>query len=479
MNQELAFLPVTKLAPLISSRQISPVELTQQVLQQIETVEPKVNAYITKLEQQALAEASAAERDILAGNYMGPLHGIPIGIKDNINIQGIRTTAGSEVLANEIPIYNASTVDRLRQAGAVIVGKLNMHEFAYGATTNNLTFGATHNPWNLEYIPGGSSGGSGAAVSASECIAALGTDTVGSVNTPAALCGVVGLKPTYGRVSNFGVIPLSWSMDHVGIINKSVTDAALTLQTIAGYDPFDITTSSLPVPDYTSNIEDGVKGLRIGIPRNYFFDRIDPEVKQQVEKAIQVLIDLGATPVEVTLPSDLELSLLLSFTIVFSEASSYHEPLLKKWADLYSPDVRLYLGAGEVITATKYLKAQRLRTSFKQSLNSVMEQVDVLVTPTVPSPAVKIGQESVEINGQAERVSEAMFRYTSPFNLTGQPSLAVPCGLTEKGLPISMQIVGRAFDEATILRVGRAFEAATNKKKRAATRQAPSQSVFR
>ncbi len=445
MNQELAFLPVTKLAPLISSRQISPVELTQQVLQQIETVEPKVNAYITRLEQQALAEASAAERDILAGNYMGPLHGIPIGIKDNINIQGIRTTAGSAVLANEIPIYNASTVDRLRQGGAVIVGKLNMHEFAYGATTNNLTFGATHNPWNLEYIPGGSSGGSGAAVSACECIAALGTDTVG------------GLKPTYGRVSNFGVIPLSWSMDHVGIINKSVTDAALTLQTIAGYDPFDITTSSLPVPDYTSNIEDGVKGLRIGIPRNYFFDRIDPEVKQQVEKAIQVLIDLGATPVEVTLPS-----LLLSFTIVFSEASSYHEPLLKKWADLYSPDVRLYLGAGEAITATKYLKAQRLRTYFKQSLNSVMEQVDVLVTPTVPSPAVKIGQESVEINGQAERVSEAMFRYTSPFNLTGQPSLAVPCGLTEKGLPISMQLVGRAFDEATILRVGRAFEAATN-----------------
>ncbi|WP_312029546.1 amidase [Paenibacillus sedimenti] len=460
MSQNLATLSVSKLAPLIYSRQISPVELTQEVFHQIEAVEPLVNAYITILKQQALADAHAAEYNILKGNYLGPFHGIPIGLKDMIKTRGIRTTAGSAILANCITNYDASCVVRLRQAGAILVGKQNCHEFAFGSTNNNLTFGPVHNPWNLEYIPGGSSGGSAAAVSASECIAAIGTDTGGSVRNPAACCGIVGLKPTYDRASTCGVFPLSWSMDTLGLLTKTVTDAALTLQIVAGYDPFDITTSSRPVPDYTSGIEDGIKGLLVGIPRNYFFDRIDSEVKERVESAIHMLTNLGAIPVEITLPN-VELSLLCTYTIIFAEASSCHEPLLQNWANLYSPDVRLYLESGESLTATKYLKAQRLRTLIKQSLNSIMEHVDVIVAPTVPSPAVKIGQNSVVINGQVESITDAMFRYTCPFNLSGQPSLAVPCGFSENGLPISLQIVGRPFDEKTVLRVGRAFEAST------------------
>lgn len=434
--------------------------MTRQVLQQIEAVEPKLNAYITVLKHQALTDAHVAERNILEGNYLGPFHGIPIGLKDTLMTRGIRTTAGSAMFAHSIPNYDASSVVRLRQAGAIIIGKQNCHEFAYGSTNNNLTFGPTRNPWRLAYIPGGSSGGSAAAVAASECIAAIGTDTGGSIRNPAACCGIVGLKPTYGRVSTFGAFPLSWSMDTLGPLTKRVTDAAMMLQIIAGYDPMDLTTSLLPVPDYTAGIEDGIKGLRLGIPRNYFFERIDPEVKMQVERAIKALIDLGAVPVEVTLPY-LELSLLCTYTIIFAEATSYHEPLLQNWANWYSSDVRLYLEAGEALSATKYLKAQRLRTIIKQSLHSVMEHVDVIATPTVPSPAVKISQNTVVLSGQVESVNDAMFRYTCPFNLSGQPSIAVPCGFTTEGLPISLQLVGSPFDEATIFRAARAFEAAT------------------
>jgi len=458
--QRLAYLPISELAPLLYTRQISPVDLTREVLDQIEEVEPMINAYITVLKDQALFEAHVAERQILEGNYLGPLHGIPIGIKDMLKTRGIRTTAGSAVLSHFIPSYDATSVIRLHQAGAIIIGKQNCHEFAYGSTNNNLTFGATRNPWKLNYIPGGSSGGSAAAVAASECIASLGTDSGGSIRNPAACCGTVGLKPTYGRVSTFGAIPLSWSMDTLGPLTKTVMDAALLLQVIAGYDPFDLTTSSCPVPNYIQGIVNGIQDVRIGIPRDYFFERIDPEVKLIVERAIRVLIDLGATPIEISLPY-MELSLLCSYTILFAEATSYHEPLLRQYADLYSPDVRLYLEAGHVISATDYLKAQRLRTLIKQSLHEAMKLVDVIATPTVPSPALKIGQSTVILGGREENINDAMFRYTCPFNLSGQPAIALPCGFTTDGLPISLQLAGRPFEESTIFRVAQAFESVT------------------
>lgn len=453
--------PVTELAPLIRSRQVSPVELTQAMLARTEALEPQINAYITVTGEQALEEARAAERNILLGNYLGPFHGIPVGLKDLLMTRGVRTTAGSAVLDDFVPDEDATTVTRLRQAGAIITGKLNMHEFATGITNNNYTFGPTHNPWKLGYIPGGSSGGSAAAVAVSMCSASLGSDTGGSIRVPAALCGNVGLMPTYGRVSRYGAVSLSWSLDRIGPITKTVTDAALMLGVIAGYDPLDTSTPPVPVPDYTAGIEDGVAGMRIGIPRNYYFENIHPEVKERVEQAIETLAELGAVPVEIDLP-DIELSLVLEFAIVLPEATSYHEHLLRDRADRYAPDIRVTMQAGEGISATKYLKAQRLRTLIKQSFRAALEQVDVIVTPTVPSPAIPIGEETVTIAGNEEPTLNAFIRYTCPIDLSGQPAISIPCGFSSEGLPIGLHLIGRPFDEATICRAARAYEAATD-----------------
>lgn len=459
-GEELATRSISELAPLIQSGEISPVELTQQVLRRIERLEPQLNAYITVLAEQALADAQTAERHIRLGHYLGPLHGIPVGLKDLLYTRGVRTTGGSAVLAEFIPHEDATTVTRLQRAGAIIVGKQNLHEFANGITNNNATFGPTHNPWKLGYIPGGSSGGSAAATAAGECIASLGSDTGGSIRIPAALCGVVGLMPTYGRVSRYGALALAWSLDHVGPITRTVTDAALILQTIAGYDPLDVATVSLPVPDYTEGIESGLAGLSLGVPKNYFFERIHPEVKEAVTRAIQVLADEGATIVEVSIPH-VEYSLPCQYTIVLAEATSYHEHWLRTCADRYSSEIRTLLEAGELISAPKYLRAQRLRTLIKQGFRMAMTRVDVLVTPTVPHPAVPIGQEVIVWEDGEEPLLDCMIRFTCPIDLSGQPAISIPCGFTNEGLPIGLQLIGRPFDEVTLCRVARAYERAT------------------
>lgn len=461
-SDELIFRPISELAPLIVSGQVSPVELTQQVLAQIERVEPTVNAYITVLADEALADARAAERQIMTGHYLGPLHGVPIGLKDLLMTRGVLTTSGSAVLDDYIPDEDATTVTKLRQAGAVITGKLNLHEFAFGVTTNNYTFGPTHNPWMPGYIPGGSSGGSAAAVAAGECIGSLGSDTGGSIRIPAALCGIVGLMPTYGRVSRNGALALSWSLDHIGPITRTVADAALTLNAIAGYDPLDTATQPVPVPDFTQELEYGVMGMRIGIPRNYFFERVHPEVKQGVEAAIETLEDLGAELVEITLPS-VELSIIVEFAIVMAEATSYHEYLLRERAERYAPDIRVLLEAGELVSGPKYLKAQRLRSVIKQSFRAAMEQCDVIATPAVPHPPLEIGQETVVIDGVEETVLDCMVRYACPIDLSGQPAIALPCAFNAQRQPVaSLQLIGRPSDEMTICRVAAAYEAATD-----------------
>jgi len=460
-HDDLALRPVSELAPLIRAGEVSPVELTRQVLARVEALEPKLNAYITVLAEQAMADARVAERHIAQGDYRGPFHGIPVGLKDLLMTRGVRTTGGSAVLADYVPDEDATTVVRLRAAGAIVTGKLNLHEFAYGVTNDNFTFGPTHNPWRLGSIPGGSSGGSAAAVAAGECSAALGSDTGGSIRIPAALCGVVGLMPTYGRVSRYGALALSWSLDHVGPITRGVTDAALMLGVIAGYDPLDVSTQPLPVPDYADEIADGVAGLRIGVPRNYFFERIHPEVRHHVEGAIRTLVELGAVVVEIDLPG-VELSNVVEFTITLAEATSYHEHLLRGRAEKYSPELRVLIEAGEAISAPRYLKAQRLRTVIKQSFRAAMERVDVIATPTVPHPTVPFDQPTVTLGGVEEAVIDCLIRYTCPVDLSGQPAIALPCGFSANGVPAaSLQLIGRPFDEATICRAALAYESAT------------------
>lgn len=457
---ELAHMSAAELGPLLKSRKVSPVELTRAVLQRVETLEPKLNAYITVMHEQAMADARAAEREIGAGGYRGPLHGIPTGLKDLLETSGVLTTGGSAVLADYIPQNDAATVAGLRSAGAVIAGKLNMHEFAYGCTNENKTYGNTQNPWRIGYIPGGSSGGSGAAVAAGECTVALGSDTAGSIRMPAACCGIVGLKATYGRVSRRGAFALAWSLDHVGPMTRTVTDAAIVLGAIAGYDPQDPSTVPVPVPDYTRQIDRGVKGLRVGVPRNFFFERVHPEVRAAVQKAIGVLEEQGAHLVEVTLPH-VEMSWLTTTTIIGPESASYHEPWLRERADKYDPDIRPWLEGGEVTSAAQYLKAQRLRTRIAQSMQAAMEAVDVIATPTVPAPAVPFGQWMVDLGGVEEDLLTYL-RFTCTANVTGQPAIAVPCGFSSEGLPLSLQLMGRPFEEETLLRAARAYEAATD-----------------
>jgi aspartyl-tRNA(Asn)/glutamyl-tRNA(Gln) amidotransferase subunit A len=458
--EDLVDRPVADLAPLIRSGQVSPVELTRAVLGRIETLEPILRAYITVLPEQALADAAMAEAAIRLGNDLGPFHGIPIGVKDLLMTQGIRTTGGSAALSDFVPDNDATVVARLRRTGAIVVGKHNLHEFAFGVTNANPTYGVTRNPWRLDAIPGGSSGSSAVAVATGMCLAAIGTDTGGSIRIPASCCGVVGIKPTYGRVSRYGAIAFSWSLDHLGPIAKTVTDAALMLGIIAGHDPLDATTRRRPAPDYTAGIDNGIEGLRLGIPRNYFFEHIHHEVNDVVARAVQVLGEQGAVLVEVNLPN-LDLSHVIEQTIVFSEAASYHETWLRERGARYAPDVRALLEAGQAITAPNYLKAQRLRTLIKQSFRAAMEHVDIIATPTLPSPPVPIGQETVVLDGRSEPLIDCLIRYACPLNLSGQPAVSVPCGFTHDGLPIGLQLVGRPFAEAMLCRTARVYEAAT------------------
>ncbi len=458
MPNELCDLTISELAPKIKSRKISSTEVTRSVLKRIEKLEPQIKAYITIDHEAALKAARSADRQISRGQYRGPLHGIPISLKDLYQTKGLRTTGGSKILQDWEPDEDAASVQRLREAGAVIVGKTNLHEFAFGGTTQNPHFGGTRNPHNLTHIPGGSSGGSAAAVSSGMCIASTGTDTGGSIRTPSALCGTVGLKPTYGRVSLRGIIPLAWSLDHAGPITKSVRDAALTLSAMAGFDPNDPTSANQRTEKFERFLKDDVKKLRIGVEPAFCFSGVDEEVEQALRNSLELFRKLGARIVEVTMPN-IELTSAVESVIITAEAASYHEENLKNRSADFGDDVRTLLEAGAAFTAVHYLKAQRIRSIIRQEFLEAFKKIDILALPGAAIPAPQIGAPTVSIKGMETDTQMALLRFTCPSNLTGLPAISIPCGMSSQRLPIGLQLIGRAFDEATVLRAAFTFEA--------------------
>lgn len=456
MSKEWITKSVTEIAPLIENKDISPVELTKAVLDHAEKNDEKINAYISFRREKALEDAKKAEQEIINGNYRGIYHGIPMGIKDNIYIKGEVTTMASKIHRDFVPSYNATVIDKLNEAGAIIIGKLNMHEYAWGATTNNPHYGPCRNPWDLEYIPGGSSGGSGAALIAHMTMATLGTDTGGSVRIPAATNGIVGLKQTYGRVSNYGSFPLAWTLDHIGPMTKTVKDAAALLEVIAGYDPKDSTTVNVPVDQYLDGITGDVKDLVIGINEEYFFNNVDKDIEQAVRNKIRQLEKEGARIQEVDIPS-LQFSEWAVMTTIISEPAAIHQQNHLNRPEDFGEDLQFLFDLGELPSAVDYIHAQQIRRHLKQDFQNVFENIDVLITPTLPIQTPKIGADTVELNGEEVGVLDHIIRFTGPFNITGLPALSVPCGF--KGhLPIGIQIVGKPFDEKTILNVGYAIE---------------------
>ena len=457
-TNELTRLSIADAGEQIRKGGLSPVELTRAYLDRIQRLDAECRTYITVLRVEALAAAAAAEQEIAAGRYRGPLHGIPIALKDLIMTRGIRTTCGSRILRDWVPETDATVVTRLSQAGAVLLGKLNMHEFAYGPTGVNPHYGTSQNPWGREHVPGGSSSGSGVAVATRLCAGALGTDTGGSIRIPASLCGIVGLKPTYGRVSRAGVIPLAWSLDHIGPMTRTVADAGLLLQVLAGRDPADPSAADVPVPDYRQAMQGDLHGVKLGLLLDLFFEKLDAEVRAAVLAAARALEGLGASVEEVRLPR-IQHAGPATFAIMASEAMAYHEPYLKTRATEYGADVRARLATGQFILASQYLKAQRARRVIRGDVDAVLGRMDALLLPTTSIPAPRIDQRAVTVDGVTDDPRVWLTRCTRPINLTGHPALSVPCGLTTAGLPMALQLVGRHFDEATLLRVGAAYEA--------------------
>jgi aspartyl-tRNA(Asn)/glutamyl-tRNA(Gln) amidotransferase subunit A len=456
-----ANLTISRLAPLIRRRKISPVELTDAFLERIARLQPALNAFITVTAETARKEAMRAEREISKGRYRGPLHGIPLTLKDLFYTAGIRTTGGSKILRRFIPKENAAVVDRLVAAGSILLGKTNLHEFAYGVTSTNPHYGPVHNPWDLRRVPGGSSGGSAAAVSAALGVASLGTDTGGSIRIPSAACGVVGLKPTRGLVSLRGVIPLASSLDHVGPICRCVEDAALILDAITGPDASGSAFSGKKLAASSARgLRDGVRGVRVGIPRQYFFDRVQKEVRSSVLAACAVLSRLGAKLREVDLKGVEESGALVG-TITVGEALSYHWDWLEKRAGDYGADVRSRMEGNKGQTTVEYLRAQKRREYLSELFDGVLESVDVLAVPTLPVLPPFIEQKDIDWGRSREDVRAALLRFTRPGNLTGLPAISLPCGMSAENLPVGIQLIGRRLDEPTLLRVAYAYEQST------------------
>jgi aspartyl-tRNA(Asn)/glutamyl-tRNA(Gln) amidotransferase subunit A len=458
---ELCYTSAGDLSHLIRDRQVSPVEVIDAHLTRIEATEPTFNSFITLLPEHARDAARRAEAQIQAGNYRGPLHGIPVGLKDLFNTAGVRTTSGSRILDNFIPAEDCTVATRFQQAGAILLGKLNMHQFAYGPTGENFDYGHMHNPWNPELVTGGSSGGSGSAAAAGQCTITMGSDTGGSVRIPSALCGIIGHKPTYGLVSRAGLTPLSWALDHPGPMVRTVEDAALTLNVIAGHDPADSATTTRELPDYTAALTGSVAGLRIGVVREYFEAPLDSEVETAVRAAIAQLSEMGATVTEVSFPMFADAQ-AISGTILMSEAAAYHRDLLAKDGDKLTPSVRLRLEAGLFVTAADYLKAQQARARFNHEMARLFQEVDLLAGPSEPITAPPILAGEVNIGGQTVGTTAALTQYTRPYNISGTPAVTVPCGFSQAGMPIGLQLAGRPFEDATVLRVAHAYEQATD-----------------
>jgi aspartyl-tRNA(Asn)/glutamyl-tRNA(Gln) amidotransferase subunit A len=439
-------------AEAIRAREISPVSLLESCLARIETLEPRLNAFITVTADLAREQAREAEREIQAGRYKGPLHGIPVAVKDLFATKGIRTTAGSRILADWLPTEDATVVRRLREAGAVLLGKLGLHEFAYGISSVNPHFGDVRNPWDTTKIPGGSSGGSAVAVVASEAYAALGSDTGGSIRIPAALCGCVGLKPTFGRASLFGAVPLSWSLDHPGPLARTVRDVALAMTTIAGYDPRDPVSADRPVEDLLAGIDRGARTLRVGVPTDHVWDECDPAIAASVRAAIEALARAGAEVREIRWPRAAEYARAAS-AILGVEARAYHEGAFPGRSSEYGPLVRARLSSQGDVDAETYARSMKLLREARAGVaDRDLDGVDVLAMPTVPTRAWTI-EEAKEVGRPSEWT-----RITRIFDLTGQPAVSLPCGFDPDGLPIGLQFAARMWDEAAALRAARAYE---------------------
>jgi aspartyl-tRNA(Asn)/glutamyl-tRNA(Gln) amidotransferase subunit A len=440
----------------LRERRLSPVEVVKTLLARIENDE--TNAFITVTAERALEEASLAEREITAGRHNGPLHGVPIALKDLIFTRDVRTTMASDFFAEHVPDHSATVARKLEDAGSVLIGKTNTHEFAYGPTGDRSFFGPTRNPHDTGKMTGGSSGGSGAAVAASLCYGALGSDTGGSIRIPAALCGVVGMKPTFGRVSKAGVFPLAWSLDHVGPITRTVEDNALMLNALAGHDPEDPYSVDLAAEDFTRDLERGAQGAAIGVPSSFYFEHLDAEVEQRINEAVEVFASLGTGIREVEVPHLWD-TLHAQRLVLAAEAYAVHEERLETDPDRFDDHGLERLLNGENLKAYRYANAEQRKLRSRQEFANVLREVDVLLTPTVPILAPDIGQRETTIEGYEEAVYSALTRLTGPTNLNGLPSLSIPCGTTS-GLPVGLQLIGRPFDEATVYRFGRAYELA-------------------
>ncbi|GJM16142.1 MAG: glutamyl-tRNA(Gln) amidotransferase subunit A [Thermodesulfobacteriota bacterium] len=477
---ELPFLTIKQASNLIKQKELSPLELTKSILERIQEKDERLNTYITVLSEKALESAKKAEEEISSGNYLGPLHGIPLGLKDIFVTKDITTTCGSKMLENFIPPYNATVTQKLLDSGAVILGKNNMDEFAMGSSTETSYFGPTANPWDLKRVPGGSSGGSASATAASLCLGSVGTDTGGSIRQPAALCGVVGMKPTYGRVSRFGMIAFASSLDQAGPLTNTVEDTAIILSAISGADPKDSTCLDIPVPDYTQSLKSDLKGLKIGIPKEYFVEGMDKDVEDASKKAISEMENLGAEIVEISLPHT-QYAVLTYYIIAPSEASSnlarydgvkygfraedtqtLREMYFKTRAQGFGDEVkrRIMLGTYALSSGyydAYYLKAQKVRTLIKNDFDEAFKNVDAIVAPTTPEVAFKIGEKTQDPIKMY--LSDVL---TIPCNIAGLPGISIPCGYSSNGLPIGIQVLAKPFDEETVIHVAHAYEQNTN-----------------
>ncbi len=458
---ELLLKPVTELSELISSRELSPVDLATATIARIEETQPNLNAYLDVFVDGMLETAKATESEIKDGNYRGPLHGIPVGLKDLIDVEGEVTTGGSAATDAMAASSDATVTKLFRDTGAVLAGKLNLVEFAFGFSSVNPHKGDVHNPWNLERVAAGSSSGSAAAVASGAVPVALGTDTGGSVRMPAAACGITGHKPTYGLVSRRGVMDLSWSSDHVGPMCRTAADCALVMNVIAGHDPSDPASSARQMPDFTSELESGADGLKIGVPADYFFDAVDPEIESAVRTAIEVFRSEGAEVTEVPMPW-VEMGRAVNVAVLLPEAAAVHRERMAERGEKYSPAVLHRLKAGLAVSAVDYIHAQRARAMFGHQMAETMADIDVLVTPTVPIQTPTLA-ETTPPPGSPIAPSGGEFPiFTGVFNATGQPSLSLNCGFTGDGMPIGMMISGKSFDDATVLGAGHAFQRATD-----------------
>jgi aspartyl-tRNA(Asn)/glutamyl-tRNA(Gln) amidotransferase subunit A len=443
-------------AAALRAKKVSSIELVRQCLAQIDGSNRRLNAFVTVTRDLALAQAAVADSELAKGIDRGPLHGIPYALKDNFATNGIRTTCGSKLFENHVPNFDSAVTQKLNAAGAVLMGKTGLHELAYGITSNNPHFGAVRNPCDPERIPGGSSGGSASAVAAGMALMAMGTDTGGSIRIPAAFCGTTGMKPTSGRVSRYGVMPLDFSLDHMGPLTLTVSDSALVLEALAGYDERDDTSSRTVPSHYAPPANPSIAGWRIGRPENFFTERVQPEVREAYERTLAIAESLGAVIVPVRVP-DIAAINVVGRVILLSEASALLERFMDR-RECFGADVLALLDQGRLLPATDYVNAQRMRRVMQREFSKIWSQVDLLFTPTSAIVAPRIGDATVEIDGVPEDTRMAVTRFVRPFNVLGLPALSIPCGTGESGMPVGLQIIGKAFSEARIFEAGACLE---------------------